>query len=140
MRHGEKLTRGEAAAALGLDKRTLAEWERIGRIPAPERDHRGWRYYEAETIAKIRTDLLGGDELRQPPLSLGALEISAENRLEGIVRKMTRSGSQWEVSISLASGEEITAHASAAAISRLGLRVGDRAVAVFRAADVMLAR
>src|SRR5204863_326701 len=51
-------TRTEVAAALDVTPRTLYNWEREGKIPAPERDRRGWRRYTEEQVAGLR-QLLG---------------------------------------------------------------------------------
>ena len=43
----------EAARQVGVDRSTLYRWERRGRV-TPLRDYRGWRFYCAEDIERLR--------------------------------------------------------------------------------------
>lgn len=36
------------------DKNTLLRWEKEGKIPQPQKDSRGWRFYTQEDISRIR--------------------------------------------------------------------------------------
>lgn len=36
------------------DRNTILRWEREGRIPHPQKDSRGWRFYHEKDIAVIR--------------------------------------------------------------------------------------
>ncbi|MFH1183182.1 MAG: MerR family transcriptional regulator [Candidatus Moraniibacteriota bacterium] len=36
------------------DRNTILRWEREGRIPHPQKDSRGWRFYAPEDIEKIK--------------------------------------------------------------------------------------
>jgi len=35
------------------DRNTILRWEREGRIPHPQKDSRGWRFYTEEDINRI---------------------------------------------------------------------------------------
>jgi DNA-binding transcriptional MerR regulator len=35
------------------DRNTILRWEREGRIPHPQKDSRGWRFYTQEDIKRI---------------------------------------------------------------------------------------
>ena len=35
------------------DRSTILRWEREGRIPHPQKDSRGWRFYTQEDIKRI---------------------------------------------------------------------------------------
>ena len=43
----------EAARQVGVDRSTLYRWERRGMV-TPLRDYRGWRFYCAEDIERLR--------------------------------------------------------------------------------------
>jgi len=47
------LTVGEVAEELEVDPTTLRRWERRG-IVRPLRDYRGWRFYRAEDLQRLR--------------------------------------------------------------------------------------
>ena len=140
MIHPDKLTRIEAAAALGVTPKTLANWEKQGRIPVPQRDHRGWRLYDYGTLAQIRRSLLGDDEQSQPSLEIPGLELSARNRFVGIVSEINGDTVLCEVVLKLEDGNEVSAVITRGSVRRLGLRIGDRATAIVKATDVMIAR
>jgi DNA-binding transcriptional MerR regulator len=36
------------------DRNTILRWEREGRIPHPQKDSRGWRFYTQKDIERIR--------------------------------------------------------------------------------------
>ena len=38
---------------LDRDRNTILRWEREGRIPHPQKDSRGWRFYTQEDIESI---------------------------------------------------------------------------------------
>jgi molybdopterin-binding protein len=136
----DKLTPKQAAHALGISKRTLTKWEKEGRIPASERDWRGWRWYSQEALLDIRRKMLGGDESEQPSMTIPGMELSARNRLEGIVKEIVCDSIMCEVTLRLNSNNEITALISAKSVRRMRLRVGDKASAIVKATDVMIAR
>ncbi len=135
----DKMTRKEAAEALGVSTKTLALWEKNGKIPPAERDWRGWRVYDAETVAEIRRTLLG-DERAQPTLEIPAMVVSTPNRLPGYVKSIAIEGLLAEVTVALDGGLEIVASISRSSLRRMGLRVGDRVLALLKPSDVILAR
>jgi molybdopterin-binding protein len=140
MKHPDKLTRSEAAAALGITAKTLASWEKEGKIEAPERDWRGWRLYDPEKVAEIRRMMLGGDETTQPSLAIPGLELSARNRLTGVVTEISGDSVLCEIVLDIGGGQEVVGVITRNSVRRLGLRVGDRASAIVKATDVMIAR
>ena len=140
MRHPDKLTRKEAADALGVTTKTLAEWEKRGKIQTPDRDSRGWRLYDPEMVAEIRRRMIGGDEKTQPSLAIPALEVSARNRFSGIVKEISGDNVLCEVVIELPDGRQVVGVVTRSGVRRLRLRVGDPATALIKATDVMIAR
>jgi len=39
---------------INRDRNTILRWEREGRIPHPQKDSRGWRFYTEQDIEKIK--------------------------------------------------------------------------------------
>ena len=90
---GVKLTRAQVAQMLQVTPKTLAVWEKQGRVPEPERDWRGWRLYDEEAVATIRRVLNytpASVPLVEQPLA--PTQISARNRLAGVVRSVDGDG------------------------------------------------
>ena len=51
------LTITQVAQMTGLSAKTIARWEKIGRIRKAKRNWRGWRIYEEEDIVQIKNFL-----------------------------------------------------------------------------------
>jgi molybdopterin-binding protein len=132
-------TRTEVAEALHVTPRTLYNWEREGRIPAPERDRRGWRRYSAEQVAGLR-QMLG---LAAPEATGGKeprMELSARNNLPGTIKSLKMDGITAEVILDLGHGLEIVSVITRDSVERLGLKVGERAVAVIKSTEVLIGK
>jgi molybdate transport system regulatory protein len=65
--------------------------------------------------------------------------LSARNQIEGTVTFIEVSGVMGEVILELPGGQEIVAAITRASVERLGLAVGDPALAIVKSTDVMLA-
>lgn len=50
----QRFTITEVASMLGVSSKTLARWEKFGKIRPPKRDWRGWRVYEENDVQQIR--------------------------------------------------------------------------------------
>jgi len=50
----KRLTITEVADMVGISPKTLARWEKSGKIRKPKRDWRGWRVYEEANLSEIR--------------------------------------------------------------------------------------
>lgn len=50
----ERLTITEVAEQIGVTAKTLARWEKSGKIRRPKRDWRGWRVYSREDLSEIK--------------------------------------------------------------------------------------
>lgn len=137
-----KLTRAQVAQTLQITPKTLAVWEKQGRIPPPERDWRGWRLYDEAAILAIRREL-GIIEDPQPkqqedePLSVG---LSARNQLRGIVKQISGDGVLCEVLLDLGNGQEIVSVITRSSAERLKLKPGVVAYAIMKSTEVMIAR
>lgn len=49
-----RLTITEVADMIGISAKTLARWEKVGKIRKPKRDWRGWRVYDETDVQQIR--------------------------------------------------------------------------------------
>ncbi|HSV43217.1 MAG TPA: MerR family transcriptional regulator [Candidatus Bathyarchaeia archaeon] len=51
----ERFTITEVAQEIGVTPKTLARWEKNGKIKRPKRDWRGWRVYTKDELNEIRS-------------------------------------------------------------------------------------
>jgi len=49
-----RFTITEVAEIVGISPRTLARWEKVGKVRRPKRDWRGWRVYDQLDVQQIR--------------------------------------------------------------------------------------
>jgi adenine-specific DNA-methyltransferase len=49
-----RFTITEVAEKLGVSSKTLARWEKVGKIRKPKRDWRGWRVYDETDVDSIK--------------------------------------------------------------------------------------
>jgi molybdopterin-binding protein len=130
-------TRTEVAAALQVTPRTLYTWEREGKIPPPERDWRGWRRYTEAQVAGLR-QMLGTAAL--PPEKEHRMELSARNYLPGTVKSIKMDAITAEVVLDLGHGLQIVSVITRDSVERLGLKVGERAMAIIKSTEVMIGK
>lgn len=50
----KRMTITEVAEMIGISSKTLARWEKMGKIRKPKRDWRGWRVYEEVDVSQIK--------------------------------------------------------------------------------------
>ena len=50
----KRMTITEVAQVLGVSAKTLARWEKFGKIKKPKRDWRGWRVYDESDLTQIK--------------------------------------------------------------------------------------
>lgn len=124
---------------LQITPKTLAAWEKSGRIPTPERDWRGWRLYDKAAIAAIR-QALGVASVPAAPAPEEGLQVSARNRLRGVVSEISGDGVLCEVTLDLGNGQEIVSVITRSSVERLGLKIGVEAIALMKSTEVLLAR
>jgi molybdopterin-binding protein len=118
-------TASEAARALGISLDTLRRWDRSGRIRT-ERDPANRRLVPAAEIARLR----GGE----------TEELSARNRLRGVVSKVEVDGLLAQVEIDVSEPTRVVAIITRDAAKALGLRPGMSATGVVKATSVMVER
>ncbi len=118
-------TASEAARALGISLDTLRRWDRQGRIRVA-RDSANRRVVSAREIRRLR-----GDDGRN---------LSARNRLEGVVREVKIEGLLAEVELDVTRGGRLVAVITRESAEALGLAPGLSARAVVKATSVMVER
>ena len=116
---------GEAARALGISLDTLRRWDREGRIRVT-RDSANRRVVAAREIERLR-----GDDRQQ---------LSARNRLEGVVREVKVEGLLAEVELEVTRGGRLVAVITRESAESLRLEPGMSAKAVVKATSVMVER
>lgn len=116
---------GEAARALGISLDTLRRWDREGRIRVG-RDGANRRVVSAREIERLR--------------GVDAQQLSARNRLEGVVRQVKIEGLLAEVELEVTRGGRLVAVITRESAESLGLEAGMPARAVVKATSVMVER
>lgn len=119
------LTSTEAARALGVSVDTLRRWDRSGRIRT-QRDAANRRL-----VPRSEVDRLRGRQTE---------ELSARNRLAGVVCAVTVEGLLAQVELDVTGPARIVALITRDAAEALGLRPGMAATAVVKATSVMVER
>lgn len=118
-------TASEAARALGISLDTLRRWDRAGRIRT-RRDAANRRIVSAAEIERLRGS--------------GRDELSARNRLRGVVRSVRVEGLLAQVELDVTGPARVVALITSEAAEELGLRPGGEATAVIKATSVMVER
>ena len=68
------------------------------------------------------------------------MKLSARNQLQGRVVEVRKGATTAHVRIDIGNGVIVTSSITNEAVDELGLAAGDRAVAVIKASDVMVAK
>ena len=114
---------GAAATALGVSIDTLRRWERAGRVTFERRGQQ--RYLSHDELARL---------LRERS---GAASAGPRNRLPGIVLAVRRDGVMAQVDLACGPHRVVSVMSREAA-DQLGLKPGDNATAVIKAATVVI--
>jgi molybdopterin-binding protein len=67
------------------------------------------------------------------------MKLSARNQITGVIRALRKGQTTAHVQIDIGNGITITSSITNEAVDELGLKVGDQAIAVIKASDVMVA-
>jgi molybdopterin-binding protein len=130
-RSGEAAVRiGEAAEMLGVSVETLRRWSRRGRLETSLTKGR----QRLVPLAEV-TRLLA--ERRRAGSDRPIVAQSARNRFAGIVTRVERDGVAAVVEVQ-AGPHRLVSLMTAEAVEELGLRVGDEAVCVVKATNVVV--
>ncbi len=129
--HSAGLVRvGQAAEMLGVSVETLRRWEAEGRLRM-ERSAGGQGVVDVEEVTRLL------DERRKAATERPIVAQSARNRFPGIVTRIERDGVAAVVELQ-AGPHRLVSLLTAEAVEELGLRVGDEAVGVVKATNVII--
>lgn len=115
---------------LGVSVETLRRWEADGRL-SMTRSHAGQRLVEMEQVSRLL------DERRTASTDRPIVAQSARNRFAGIVTKIERDRVAAVVEV-IAGPHRLVSLMTAEAIDDLHLKVGDEAVCVVKATNVVV--
>ena len=115
---------------LGVSVETLRRWETEGRL-AMHRSSGGQRLVDLEEVARLL------DQRRRSASDRPIVAQSARNRFPGIVTRIERDGVAAVVELQ-AGPHRLVSLLTAEAVEELGLRVGDEAVGVVKATNVII--
>lgn len=126
----DKVRIGQAAEMLGVTVETLRRWEAEGRLDV-RRSGGGQRLVPVAEITRLLA------ERRRTGAERPIVAQSARNRFEGIVTRIERDRVAAVVEV-LAGPHRVVSLMTAEAVDELGLRVGDEAVCVVKATNVVV--
>lgn len=121
---------GQAAEMLGVTVETIRRWEADGRLRMTRSDG-GQRLVAVEDITRLMA------ERRRGTTDRPIVAQSARNRFPGIVTRIEQDRVAGLVEI-VAGPHRVVSLMTAEAIDDLGLKVGDEAVAVVKATNVIV--
>jgi molybdopterin-binding protein len=121
---------GQAAEMLGVSVETLRRWETDGRVRM-ERSEGGQRVVEVAEITRLL------EERRRAATDRPIVAQSARNRFPGIVTRIERDRVAAVVEV-MAGPHRLVSLMTAEAVDELGLEVGQEAVCVVKATNVIV--
>ena len=121
---------GQAAELLGVTVDTLRRWEADGRL-ALERTDGGQRLVPIAEVSRLLAERRR--TIRDRPI----VAQSARNRFAGIVTRVERDGVAAVVEV-VSGPHRLVSLMTAEAVEELGLRVGDKAICVVKATNVIV--
>ena len=121
--HRQTLSASDAARRLGISLDTLRRWDRAGKIRV-SRDASNRRVVAASEIERLRGE--------------GSDDLSARNRLRGVVRSVELDGLLARVEIDVTEPARVVAIITRESVEALGLEPGASAAGVVKATSVMV--
>ncbi len=127
---GNLIRVGQAAEMLGVTVETLRRWEAEGRLRV-ERSPGGQRLVPVAEVTRLLA------ERRNETADRPIVAQSARNRFEGIITRVEKDRVAAVVEV-LAGPHRVVSLMTAEAVDELGLKVGDEAVCVVKATNVVV--
>jgi molybdopterin-binding protein len=121
---------GQAAEMLGVSIETLRRWEADGRLRM-ERSEGGQRLIGIDEVARLL------DERRKAATDRPIVGQSARNRFPGVVTRVERDRVAAVVEV-IAGPHRLVSLMTSEAVDELDLKVGDEAVCVVKATNVIV--
>lgn len=125
-----RLRVGQAAEMLGVSVETLRRWETQGRFRMT-RSEGGQRLVDVDEVSRLL------DERRKASIDRPIVAQSARNRFTGIVTRIERDRVAAVVEV-IAGPHRLVSLMTAEAVEELDLKVGDEAVCVVKATNVIV--
>ncbi len=125
-----RLRVGQAAEMLGVSVETLRRWEADGRIRTT-RSEGGQRLVDVDEVSRLL------DERRKASVDRPIVAQSARNRFSGVVTRIERDRVAAVVEV-IAGPHRLVSLMTAEAVEELDLKVGDEAVCVVKATNVIV--
>jgi molybdopterin-binding protein len=125
-----RLRVGQAAEMLQVTVETLRRWETEGRLRM-ERSEGGQRLVDIDEVSRLL------DVRRKASTDRPIVAQSARNRFPGIVTRVERDGVAAVVEV-IAGPHRMVSLMTAEAVEELDLKVGDEAVCVVKATNVIV--
>jgi molybdopterin-binding protein len=125
-----RLRVGQAAEMLGVSVETLRRWETEGRLRM-ERSDGGQRLVDIDEVSRLLA------ERRRASVERPIVAQSARNRFAGIVTRIEKDRLVAVVEV-IAGPHRVVSLMTAEAVDELGLEVGDEAVCVVKATNVIV--
>jgi molybdopterin-binding protein len=125
-----RLRVGQAAEMLGVSVETLRRWETEGRLRMA-RSEGGQRVVEIDEVSRLL------NERRKASTDRPIVAQSARNRFPGIITRVERDGVAAVVEV-IAGPHRMVSLMTAEAVEELDLKVGDEAVCVVKATNVIV--
>lgn len=129
-RPGARLRVGQAAEMLGVSVETLRRWETEERLRM-ERSEGGQRLVDIDEVSRLV------DERRRASTERSIVAQSARNRFPGIVTRIETDRVTAVVEV-IAGPHRMAGLITAEAVEDRGLKVGDEAVCVVKATNVIV--
>ena len=127
---GHRIRVGQAAEMLQVSVETLRRWETEGRL-SMERSEGGQRLVDMGEVSRLL------DERRKGVVDRPIVAQSARNRFPGIVTRIEADKVAAVVEV-IAGPHRLVSLMTAEAVEELGLKVGDEAVCVVKATNVIV--
>jgi molybdopterin-binding protein len=121
---------GQAADMLGVTVETLRRWEAAGRLTL-HRSAGGQRVVHIDEVTRLLADR------RRATPERSTVARSARNQFEGIVTRIDRDRVASVVEV-LAGAHRVVSLMTTEAVDELGLQVGDDAVCIVKATNVIV--
>jgi molybdopterin-binding protein len=121
---------GQAAEMLGVSSETVRRWERQGRLTVV-RTAGGQRLVQLRDIQRLL------EERRASRVDRPIVAQSARNRFAGVVTRVEKDRVAAVVEV-VSGPHRLVSLMTAEAVEELGLRVGDEAVCVIKATNVIV--
>src|SRR6476661_6827671 len=125
-----RLRVGQAAEMLGVTVETIRRWEGEGRLRM-SRSEGGQRLIDIEEVSRLL------DERRKASTDRPIVAQSARNRFPGIITRIEADRVAAVVEV-IAGPHRLVSLMTAEAVQELGLKVGDEAVCVVKATNVIV--